>query len=143
MHQPGLDWSIRVDGKEVSRGRYQALLIVNGFLGPDLPFNGFLGPDLPFSNDSLGSGRIHLFGILDQGILKLPRQASKAFSGEILGDPDRYGLEHYCVRELLELIPDTGHRFPINVDGSTMHCQYGVRFQIVDSVRLLSTRESS
>jgi diacylglycerol kinase family enzyme len=131
MRQPGLDWLIRVDGKEVSRGRYQALLIVNGFLGPDLPF----------SNDSLGSGRIHLFGILDQGILKLPRQASKAFSGEILDDPDRYGLEYHCVRELLELIPDTGHRFPINVDGSTMHCQYGVRFQIVDSVRLLSTRE--
>lgn len=133
IRQPGFDWSIRVDGKEVSQGRYQALLIVNGFLGPDLPF----------STDSLGSGRIHLFGIRDQGILRLPCQASKAFSGKILEDPDRYGLEHHYVTELLELIPGTEHRFAINVDGSTMYCQHGVRFQIVDSVSLLSTREAS
>jgi len=133
MRQPGINWSIRVDGKEVSRGNYQTLLIVNGFLGPDLPF----------STDSLGSGRFHLFGIRDQGILRLPFQARMAFSGEIQKNPDRYGLEHHCVKERLDLVPDTEYRFPINVDGATMLCQRGARFQIVDSVRLFTSRTTS
>jgi diacylglycerol kinase family enzyme len=129
MRRPGLDWSIRVDSKEVSAGRFQALLVVNGFLGPDLPF----------STDLLGSGRFHLFAIRDQGMLRIPSQAIKAFSGKIIEDPARYGMEHYCVRDRLELIPDTEDRFPINVDGSTMLCRRGVRFQIVDSVRLFTS----
>lgn len=78
----GCNWSIRVDGREASHGQYQAILIVNEFLGPDLPF----------SADSLGSGRLHLFAIRDLGSFRIPFQASKALSGDIMQDPARYGL---------------------------------------------------
>ncbi len=47
------------------------------------------------------------------------------------------------MKERLDLIPDTEYRFPINVDGATMLCQSGARFQIVDSVRLFSSRRTS
>ncbi len=53
-------WGITVDGKKAPRGHYQAMVIVNGDLGSDLPF----AKSVP-----LGSGDFYLFAIRDIGLL--------------------------------------------------------------------------
>ena len=70
------EWRIRVDGVEAARGRYQALIIVNGYLGPDLAF----------SDDALGSERFHCFALRDQGARRLLAQAKAARSPSIRSD---------------------------------------------------------
>ncbi|TNF91618.1 MAG: hypothetical protein EP297_15535 [Gammaproteobacteria bacterium] len=130
LFREGDHWTIRVDGKPVSSGRYQALLILNGYLGPDLPF----------SSDPLGSGRIHLFAIKDLGRSKIIAQAKSALDKTILKDPDRFGLEHYCAYKTLEMAPSKDARFPVNVDGSTMHCRHAVQFSIDDSIHLFNAQ---
>jgi diacylglycerol kinase family enzyme len=122
-------WVIEVDGGEGQVGRYQALIVVNGDLGPDLPF----ARGVP-----LGSGDFHLFGLKDQGVLRLPGQFRKAFDASILDDPKRWGFEAFRVRESLSLSPEDGGAFPVNVDGSTMMCRTAASFRIVDQVRLIS-----
>ncbi|MFH1568345.1 MAG: diacylglycerol kinase family protein, partial [Gemmatimonadota bacterium] len=82
------EWAIAVDGEERARGRYQALIIVNGDLGPDLPFARCV---------PLGSGDFYLFGLRDLGLRQLPGQFRRCFDGTILDDPDRWGLERYQV----------------------------------------------
>jgi len=126
LRRPGDCWTISVDGGRVSIGRYQALLVLNGYLGPDLPF----------SSDPLGSGCVHLFGIRDLGRARLFRQAMSALDKSIVEDPDRFGFEHFCARESLELSCASGDGFPVNVDGATMRCRRAVRFGIADSIRL-------
>ena len=122
-------WSVSVDGVERGRDRYQAMILVNGDLGKDLPF----AHDVP-----LGSGDFHLFCLRDVGALKLPAQLKRAFDGSIEGDPARWGFEHYTVEGTLTLAPAGGGTFPVNVDGSTMHCRRAVSFRIVDHVRLMA-----
>ena len=79
------EWAIAVDGEERARGRYQALIIVNGDLGPDLPF----ARSVP-----LGSGDFYLFGLRDLGLRQLPGQFQRCFDGTILGrDPRPQPLE--------------------------------------------------
>ena len=126
MGRSGSLWSIQVDGEKVSTERYQALLVLNGYLGPDLPF----------SSDPLGSGRIHLFGIRDLGCIRLLGQVKSAHDGSILKDPARFGLEHFCASKVLKMTPSQYESFPVNVDGATMNCRRAVEFQIVDSVPL-------
>jgi diacylglycerol kinase family enzyme len=121
-------WTIRVDGRDAARGRYQALILVNGYLGPDLPF----------TRDSLGSGHFHLFALRDLGLARLPRQALAARSGAITEDPERWGLESFLARESLELIPDRSGTFPANVDGSTLRCRKAFRVRRVDRIRLIA-----
>ncbi len=122
-------WVIEVDGEEGHVGRYQALIVVNGDLGPDLPF----ARGVP-----LGSGDFHLFGLRDQGVFRLPGQFRKAFDASILEDPDRWGFEAFRVRESLSISPEDGGAFPVNVDGSTMVCAAAANFRIVDQVKLIS-----
>lgn len=133
LQRPGASWTIRVDGERVSRRRYHALLVVNGYLGPDLPF----------SSDPLGSGRVHLFGVPDLGRARLVGQAKSVLDKSILGDPDHFGLEHFRANQSLELSPGPDSSFPANIDGATMHCRRGVRFRIVDSVRLFHAPASA
>ena len=125
-----LDWAIRVDGREVSRAPYQALIIVNGDLGPNLPF----ARSVP-----LGSGDFHLFGLRDLGLFRLPRQFRHAWDASVLEDPDRWGFEHYRVTGSLELQPLNDKPFPVNVDGSTLHCSGTAAFRIVDQIQLISS----
>lgn len=122
-------WTIAVDGQERARGAYQALILVNGDLGPDLPF----ARGVP-----LGSGDFHLFGLRDLGVWRLPGQFRRSFDATILNDPGRWGFEHYRVAGTLTLSPSGAGPFPINADGSTMCCRDSARFQIVDRVRLIS-----
>jgi diacylglycerol kinase family enzyme len=123
------EWAVEVDGGEVARGRYQAMILVNGDLGKDLPF----AKGVP-----LGSGDFHLFGLRDLGPLRLPGQFKKAFDSSILEDPERWGFEAFRIGDSLTLTPSGPHPFPVNRDGSTMMCSGAVSFRIVGQVRLVS-----
>jgi hypothetical protein len=122
-------WVLEVDGKAEGGGRYQAMIIVNGDLGPDLPF----ARGVP-----LGSGDFHLFGLRDLGLSRLAGQFKKAFDASILDDPERWGFEGFRVAESLRLSPEGGGSFPINVDGSTMICEGSATFRMVDRLNLIS-----
>jgi diacylglycerol kinase family enzyme len=127
----GMDrpWTVTVDGKQRAHGRYQAMILVNGDLGKDLPF----AEGVP-----LGSGDFHLFCLRDLGTLKLAGQFRRAFDASIRDQPERWGFEHHRVRGTLCLAPAGGGTFPVNVDGSTMGCREKVTFEIVDQVRLMA-----
>ena len=120
------EWRLRVDGEETAAGRFHALIIVNGYLGPDLAF----------SEDPLGSARFHCFGLRDEGTRRLLGQARAARSGAIRGDPERWGMVHWICRDSLEL--EFGRPFPLNVDGSTLLCPGAVTVRRVGSIPLLS-----
>jgi diacylglycerol kinase family enzyme len=122
-------WKIEVDGRDASRAAYQALILVNGDLGPDLPF----ARSVP-----LGSGDFHLFGLRELGIFRLPGQFKHAWDASIATDPERWGFESYRITKELRLSPAAGRPFPVNVDGSTMVCRDAASFRIVDRIHLLS-----
>lgn len=121
-------WRLVVDGRPAAEGRYHAFILVNGYLGPELPW----------SRDPLGSGRFHLFALRDRGLARLPAQAWHARRADIQADPERWGLESYAVTERLELAPGDEEPFPLNVDGSTLVCRGAARVSRVDSIRLIS-----
>lgn len=124
-----LKWDVTVDGRHRTEGPFQAMIIVNGDLGPNLGF----AKSVP-----LGSGDFHLFALRDLGLLRLPGQFRHAWDGSIVEQVQRYGFEHYQVTDDLTLEPRTQRPFPVNVDGSTMRCTGRVCFRIVDQIRLLS-----
>lgn len=122
-------WEIHVDDKAVAEGAYQVIVIVNGDLGKDLPF----AKSVP-----LGSGDFYVFAIRDRGTLFLYRQMKHAFDASMLDDPERWGLESFCVKKRLELRPGGEDSFPLNVDGSTMECREYARIEIIDQIQLLA-----
>ncbi len=124
-------WKIIADGKVVGEDRFQALVLVNGYLGPELAF----------SSDRLGSGRFQVFGLRNQGFLRMPRQATRARSGEILEDPERWGLVEFSASDVMELIPEKSGPFPANVDGSTLICRGGLRVRRVGQIPLIARAE--
>lgn len=126
------EWRAVVDGEERARGRYQAHIVLNGYLGPDLAF----------TRDPLGSGPFHLFAPRDQGLRRLPGQARAARSGRILDDPARWGMESYVVTDRLELRPDGDAPFPLNVDGATLPCRRAAPVRRVGQVRLLAALDA-
>lgn len=126
-----LHWGVTVDGRLRAEGPFQAVIIVNGDLGPNLRF----AKSVP-----LGSGDFHVFALRDLGLQRLPGQFRHAWDGSIVEQAQRYGFEHYRVTDALTLEPRTDLPFPINVDGSTMRCRGRARFRIVDRVRLLSAK---
>jgi len=77
-------WNLMVDDKQASQGSYQTMVIVNGDLGPDLPF----AKSVP-----LGSGDFHLFAIRDLGLLRLPKQFKHAWDSSITDQPELLGFE--------------------------------------------------
>jgi diacylglycerol kinase family enzyme len=121
-------WTITVDGEPAAEGRFLALILVNGWLGPDLPY----------SKDRLGSGRFELFALRDLGFARLPGQARRARDGSIERDPARWGLEEYPVTRSLEIAVADGGTFPVNVDGSTLLCRGSARFRRVDRIPLMA-----
>jgi len=121
-------WRILLDGQEVATGRYQALIIVNGYLGPDMPY----------SDDELGSGRFHLFTLGDLGIRRLIGQARHARDGTIMNDPAKWGMTHYPIEGTLRLEPVDKGSFPLNVDGSTLGCTGAATIRRVDSISLIA-----
>jgi hypothetical protein len=122
-------WRISVDGSESIKGCYQAMIIVNGDLGPDLPF----ARSVP-----LGSGNFHIFALRDIGLHRLPGQFRHAWDASVLEQPGRWGFDSYCVSNDLSIEVDTDAPFPVNVDGSTMMCKGRATFNIVDQINLIS-----
>jgi len=122
-------WKITVDGKEVAKGHYQVMIIVNGDLGPNLPF----ARSVP-----LGSGDFYMFAISDLGLHRLAGQFKHAWDSSIMDQPEKWGFEPYCVKKVLKIEPDKDEPFPVNVDGSTMICKYSATFRIVDQIKLIS-----
>jgi diacylglycerol kinase family enzyme len=120
-------WRIYADGELRAEGHYQAIILVNGHLGPDLPF----------SNESLASGKFYVFGLRDMGYFKLLSQAKHARKGTIIDEPERWGLEQIIAEDKVELICRTKNPFPINVDGSTFLAKNSMTFKRVAKIPLL------
>ncbi len=123
------DWTVAVDGQTVARGHFQSMIIVNGDLGPNLPF----AKGVP-----LGSGDFYLFAIRNLGLARLPGQLRAAWNASILQDPARWGFESFRVTQSLVLRPGNDDVFPINTDGSTLECRRSAHFRIVGQLNLLS-----
>ncbi len=122
-------WNVFADGREVATNQaYQAMIIVNGYLGPNLPF----------SSDPLGSGQFHLFAIRDMGVRKLLSQAVKTRSKSIMKDPEKWGMVHIPCSDSLTLEPTTRSTFPLNVDGSTMPCTKWATIRRADQIRVFA-----
>jgi len=124
------EWRVIIDGESATSGAFHALIVVNGYLGPDLPF----------SDESLGSGRFTIFGLRDLGAVRLLQQARRVRNGTIDDDPVRFGWETFSVDETLRL--ETAGRFasapfPANVDGSTMVCRGALTIRRVDRIPLI------
>ena len=122
-------WQIFVDGEMVSEGAYQAMIIVNGDLGKDLP----LAKSVP-----LGSGDFYLFTLKDIGFHKLIGQFKHTWNASVADDPGKWGFEKFCIKDTLKLKPLREKHFNVNIDGSTMKCLGGVDFQITDQIKLIS-----
>ena len=121
-------WKIAVDGDVVSEGNFQAMVIVNGDLGPNLPFS---------QGVPLGSGDFYLFTFKHIGQLKIIGQLKHAWDSSILDDPDKWGFESFRINNNLEITPSSNAPFPVNVDGSTLVCHRSVRFEIIEKVHFL------
>jgi len=122
-------WSIYHDDKLVAENKYQALIIVNGDLGKNLP----LASGVP-----LGSGDFYLFGLRNLGLLKLPGQFKHAWKATIQNDPEKWGFETYQITNALKLEPTKSGTFNVNIDGSTMQCRQSVSFKITNQINLIS-----
>ena len=122
-------WHIVADGEPVGEDVYQAIVVVNGYLGPDMPF----------SDQPLDSGAFYGFGLRDIGACRLPAQAKHTRDRTILKDPERWGLTDTIVaRERLELIPDHDRSFPVNVDGGTFMARQSMLFERVGQIPLIA-----
>ena len=122
-------WQIFVDGEMVSEGAYQAMIIVNGDLGKDLP----LARNVP-----LGSGDFHLFTLKDIGLRKLIGQFKNTWNASVMDDPEKWGFEKFCITKSLKLKLDSKKIFNVNIDGSTMKCLGEVDFRISNQINLIS-----
>lgn len=122
-------WEIIVDGKSVSGGAYQAMIIVNGDLGKNLP----LAKGVP-----LGSGDFYLFALKDIGLHKLIGQFKHTWDASVSENPEKWGFEKFCIKRSLRIKPTSDKAFNVNIDGSTMECLGEVDFYIGDQVNLIS-----
>lgn len=122
-------WEIVVDGQVVSQGYYQTIIIVNGDLGPNMPF----AQGVP-----LGSGDFHVFAIRDKGVFRLPAQLKHAWDASVLEDPERWGFEGFRVKEKLVLRPDGDSVFRLNADGSALECYGSARVTIDGRIYFLA-----
>jgi diacylglycerol kinase family enzyme len=121
------NWQIVADGETVGEDRYQAIVIVNGYLGPEMAF----------SDQPLDSGEFYGFGLRDIGGCRMLQQAKRARNGTITEDPERWGFVSFAAKERLELRPDTETPFPVNVDGGTFMAQGSMLFERVGQIPLL------
>jgi diacylglycerol kinase family enzyme len=123
-------WQILADGQSVADDEFQAIILVNGYLGPELPY----------SDQPLGSGEFYCFGLQDRGAARLPAQIKHARDGSIMDDPERWGLVSIVAKDRLELIPGHNKPFPVNVDGGTFIAQKSMLFERVGQIPLIANR---
>ena len=123
-------WRILADGRQVAEDTFQAIILVNGYLGPELPY----------SDQPLGSGEFYCFGLRNLGAAKLPAQIKHARDGSIMDDPVRWGLVPVIAKERLELVPNDDAAFSVNVDGGTFIAQKSMCFERVGKVPLIANQ---
>lgn len=123
-----LFWEIIADGTVALRGKFQAILVVNGYLGPELAF----------SDQPLGSGEFYAFGIRDLGSLKLVRQAIMARKGSSVEAAEKWGLCSVSAKQTLQLVSDRDVYFPVNVDGHTLMTRHAVEYKRLGQVPLIT-----
>ena len=121
-------WRIMADGRQVAEDAFQAIILVNGYLGPELPY----------SDQPLGSGEFYFFGLRNLGAAKLLTQIKHARDGSIMDEPARWGLTSIVAKDRLELIPDHGKPFPVNVDGGTFMARDSMLFERVGQIPLIA-----
>lgn len=124
-----LHWLIDLDGHSVSLGKLQAMIIVNGDLGKDLPFA---------SGAKLGSGVFHMFTFEDRGLFAVSKQFKQAWGGKVLEQKQALGFQGYTVEQKLRLTTQEKRPFPLNVDGSTLECKEFAELKIVGQINLYS-----
>jgi len=127
------EWTVSVDGAAATRGHFQVIIIVNGYLGPNLPF----AEGVP-----LGSGDFHVFTLRDLGAHRVFGQLKHAWDASVKKEPEKWGFEAFRVTRELELRPGGDDAFPVNVDGSTMVCRGSARATIVGQIPLLARGET-
>jgi len=121
-------WRIVADGQPAAEDAFQAIMLVNGYLGPDLPY----------SDQPLGSGEFYCFGLRNLGASKLLPQIKHARNGSIMDEPEHWGLLAITAKEKLELIPNHGKPFPVNVDGGTFMAQESMLFERIGKIPLIA-----
>lgn len=119
---------IRIDDNDVAEGVYRTIIIVNGNLGPDLPF----------SDKPLGNKEFYVYCIQDKGFIKLLQQARHAKDGTIMNDPDQWGFESYTVGKHLIIYGDADTTFPVNIDGSTLLARTALEITRTGTISLLT-----
>ncbi len=124
----GREWEIVVDETPALRGKFQAIIVVNGYLGPELAF----------SDGLLGSGEFHAFAIRDLGALKLVRQAMMARKGTLKDAPEEWGFCGVTAKKSLQLICNHPDPFPVNVDGSTLVARRSVIYRRLGQIPLIA-----
>lgn len=124
-----IKWQIVVDDEFVSEGVYQAMIIVNGDLGKDLP----LARSVP-----LDSGDFHLFTLRDIGLHNLIGQFKSTWNASVMDNPEKWGFEKFCITKSLKLKSNSKKIFNVNIDGSTMKCLAEVDFRISNQIKLIS-----
>ena len=122
-------WTLTIDGEIATEGCFQAMIIVNGYLGPNLPF----ATGVP-----LGSGDFRVFTVRDLGLHRVFGQLKHAWDASVTEEPERWGFEAFRVARELVLRPSDDNGFSVNVDGSTMVCYGSARITIIDQIRLLA-----
>ena len=130
FHKP-MKQIIIIDDNVVTEGAYRTILIVNGNLGPDLPF----------SENPLGSNEFYVHGIRDKGFIKLFKQARHAKKGTIKDKPETWGFESYDVKKRLTIYGGTDSEFPVNIDGSTLQAKIAVDITRTGTISLLANSE--
>ncbi|PKP31663.1 MAG: hypothetical protein CVT99_07870 [Bacteroidetes bacterium HGW-Bacteroidetes-16] len=129
--KPATSWKIFVDGNLVLENTFQAMIIVNGDLGKNLP----LAKSVP-----LGSGDFYLFALQNKGLLRLPGQFKKTWDASIVNEAVKWGFDKFRIDKSLVLEPNIVDQFKINIDGSTMLCKDSVKFEIIDQINLISSK---
>jgi len=121
-------WRIMADGRLAAEDAFQAIILVNGYLGTDLPY----------SDQPLDSGEFYCFGVRNLGASKLLPQIKHARDGSIMDDPERWGLVPIVAKDRLELIPNHGKPFPVNVDGGTFMAQETMLIERIGKIPLIA-----
>jgi diacylglycerol kinase family enzyme len=127
-------FQISIDQELVTDGKYQALIIVNGDLGKNLP----LAKDVP-----LGSGDFWLFALRDIGLMKLPGQFKRTWNASIQANPEKWGFESFRIPHTLRIELANMDSFNANIDGSIMKCTGSVDFEIIDQLNLISGKKEA
>ncbi|MFA5141011.1 MAG: diacylglycerol kinase family protein [Elusimicrobiota bacterium] len=125
---------LSVDGKDLPGDRYISILLINGDLGPDMPF---------YRGCSLGAGEFYLLALRDLGLGKIPGQAVGSFNGDVLKEPARWGMETRVVKRELRVVPlmDPPRPFRVNIDGLKWSASFGLSFKLSGKLNLISARK--